>query len=125
MNDPDFQIDRILRESPPEPLPVPGLESRICRTVRQSGRQRVSPLVPAIVGIIFAAPMLVLGIFALLPETAPSDPVAKHAPPPVEVTPATRIEARNPLRTEARAIGNDAKRASRFLLDTLPSLAER
>ncbi len=125
MNDHDFQIDRMLRESPPEPLPVPGLESRICRSVRQSGRPRLNPLVPPLVGILVATPMLVLGLAILRPEPAPPAPLVQQALPATPSTPATLIEENNPLRNEALAIGNDAKRASRFLLDALPSLADR
>lgn len=127
MNDPDFQIDRMLRESPPEPLPVPGLESRIRRTVRQSANQRLHPFLPALVGAVLAAPMLMLALFVLRPKPEPPAPVASQPPTlvPPATDPAALLEEHNPLRAEALAIGNDAKRASRFLLNTLPSLADK
>jgi len=127
MNDSDSKIDRMLRESPPEPQPRPGLETRICSTLRHSPKPARSPLLPAIIGIAVAAPMFILGIFALLPS-APDQPgkTAKVDPPPVKVEEAEpTLTERNPLRGEALAIRNDASRASRFLLDALPSLAER
>ena len=127
MNDPDHQIDRLLRESPPEPRPRPGLETRICSTLRQSPKRAISPALPTIVGAIVALPMFILGVFALIPSAPEqSEKIAKSDPPPARVEQADpKLTDGNPLRGEALAIRSDASRAGRFLLDALPSLAER
>lgn len=128
MNSPEpfDEIGGLLRSHKPDPRPSPGLESRIVR-----GLVSREPALIRRAWLWFVLPPAIaaLGIVLLWPSpSAPTPPpaVARAEPAPVEAVVA--IEAapllvNNPLELEKRALQNDARRAGRFLIDCLPSLA--
>lgn len=120
------EIDRLLREAPPELPPPPGLEARIRSSLHAAPRPTPTVLRPLCAGLGLAAlagtaALVALQWLAQHPTTPP--PAANHTPP-ATTTPATP-PLTNPLRTEAQALRRDADRAGRFLLDCLPSLTTR
>ena len=64
------------------------------------------------------------GIVLLWPEPVAVPVITRQEPPPVPVveTRAAAIFQANPLEQEKLALQRDARRASRFLIDCLPSL---
>jgi hypothetical protein len=124
-DDPFQDIDDLLRSQQPDPLPLPGLESRILRALDQ--RQQPAPrrwwpwllLPPAL-----AATALMLD----RPQASkPHAPVADTAAPPVpSVEPAiSRMLAGDPLKTETDLLGRDGERAGNFLVNCLPSIPDK
>jgi hypothetical protein len=128
MNSPEpfDEIGDLLRSHKPDPRPSPGLEARIVR--------RLVSREPTFIGRAWPwfllPPATALGMVLLWP--APSaPPPAVAADPPAPAAPAEAVAAveaapmlaSNPLELEKRALQNDARRAGRFLMDCLPSLA--
>lgn len=120
--EPHHEIGELLRAHKPDPQPSPGLESRIVRALGEPERpqngHRVWPwfLLP---------PAVAAAIVVMWPEPVSRAPLVRTEPAPVtteEDSAATAILARNPLEQEKLALENDARRASRFLIDCLPSL---
>ena len=139
MNSPEpfDEIGDLLRSHKPDPQPSPGLETRI---VRRLVRREPAFIRRAWLWFLLP-PATALGIVLLWPSpSVPPPVVAAEVPPPAEgvVTPADGVVppaegvaaieaapllANNPLELEKRALQNDARRAGRFLMDCLPSLA--
>lgn len=113
------EIGALLRSHKPRLDASPGLETRILRELDR--RQQPTParrwpwfaLPPA-----FAAIILVAWQQVQKPATGAPETVSHDAPKPEEVP---SIVERNPLKQESLALGRDARRAGRFLIDSLPS----
>jgi hypothetical protein len=146
MNSPEpfDEIGDLLRSHKPDPQPSPGLEARIVRRLVR----REPTLIRRAWPWFLLPPATALGIVLLWPSPSiPPPVVAAGEPPPVEVMvppveamvppaegvvppaegvaaiEAAPLLANNPLELEKRALQKDARRAGRFLMDCLPSLA--
>ncbi len=119
------EVDRLLRASPPDLPPPPGLETRIRAALRAAPRPAPAILRPLLAG--FAALCLAAAAWVATRPQAPPPPAVADRPPPrvAAPPPPAATPFPNPLRAEARALRNDAGRAGRFMLDCLPSLTVR
>ncbi len=153
MNSPEpfDEIGDLLRSHKPDPQPSPGLEARIVRRlvrrepalIRRAWPWFLLPPATAL-GIVLlwpspsvpppvAAAEVPLPVEAMVPPAEGVVPPAEGMVPPAEgvVPPAEGVAAieaapllaNNPLELEKRALQKDARRAGRFLMDCLPSLA--
>ena len=119
--EPYHEIGELLLARKPDPQPSPGLEARIVRSLGKPETSQVQRVWPW-----FLLPPAVAAAIVLMWP----DPVSLPAVTRVEPTPAAPVEdtktfplpATNPLEQEKLALENDARRASRFLIDCLPSL---
>ena len=122
-------IDHLLRRAKPRVEPPPFLEGRIKAALRRQPARRVLP-----VWAWFAVP--VCGMLALLLLVVASGPKAGEANQVAEVNTSEEREVvsdvaedgplltvANPLRSEVRALRNDAERTGRFLLNCMPSVS--
>lgn len=120
--EPYHEIGELLRAHKPDPQPTPGLESRIVRALGEPERpQNVHRVWPWFL----LPPAVAAAIVVMWPEPVARAPLVRTEPAPVaaqEDSAATAILASNPLEQEKLALENDARRASRFLIDCLPSL---
>lgn len=127
MNESD--IERLLRQETPEIGVRPGLETRIRASLRdapQSKRRTIAWIALPAVALVAFFLIIILRNPPQKTELVTGD--GNQAPPPsTEVVkalvPEVAAEEINPLRTETRALKNDAARTGRFLLKCLPSLA--
>lgn len=120
--DPYHEIGELLRAHKPDPQPSTGLESRI---VRALGEPESPRNVHRVWPWFLLPPAVAAAIVMMWPEPVARPPLARTDPSPVSIqedTTASAILARNPLELEKLALENDARRASRFLIDCLPSL---
>lgn len=119
--EPHHEIGELLRAHKPDPQPSPGLESRIVHALGEPERPRN---VHRVWPWFLLPPAVAAAIVVMWPEPVSRLPLAQSGPAPVatEENPAAVILARNPLEQEKLALENDARRASRFLIDCLPSL---
>lgn len=116
------EIADLLRSQTPDPLPPPGLESRILRALEN--QQRTKPtlwwpwllLPPA-----FAALLIMMPRPADPPPAAPIAKTSFDESTPAEPT-IYQMLAANPLKSETSTLGRDAERAGDFLIDCLPSI---
>lgn len=120
--EPYHEIGELLRAHKPDPQPSPGLEARIVRALGEPERpQNVHRVWPWFL----LPPAVAAAIVMMWPEPVARPPLAHSGPAPVTIqedSTAAAILARNPLEQEKLALENDARRASRFLIDCLPSL---
>ena len=120
--EPYHEIGELLRAHKPDPQPSPGLESRIVRALGEPERpQNVHRVWPWFL----LPPAVAAAIVVMWPEPVARPPLAHSGPAPLtteENPAAAATPARNPLEQEKLALENDARRASRFLIDCLPSL---
>lgn len=122
-DDPFQDIADLLRSQKPDPVPSPGLESRILRALDQ--HQQPAPkrwwpwllLPPA-----FAAAALMLAIRPPSPGNNISVSGAPAPEIPLVEPDVSRMMAGNPLNSETITLGRDAERAGDFLINCLPSL---
>ena len=120
--EPYHEIGELLRAHKPDPQPSPGLESRIVRALGEPERPRN---VHRVWPWFLLPPAVAAAIVVMWPEPVSRPPLVRTEPASVttqENSAATAILARNPLEEEKLALENDARRASRFLIDCLPSL---
>ena len=119
--EPRDEIGEVLRAHKPAPRPSAGLEARIIRSLGEPEPAKVGrvwpwfllpPAVAAAIVLMWPDPVAVPGIAGTDPAPAQTD---QRVEAPVTV-------ASNPLEREKLALENDARRASRFLIDCLPSL---
>lgn len=119
-------IDRLLRASPPDLPPPPGLETRIRAALHAAPRPAPAILRPLLAGLGTLCLAAAAAWVATRPQVPPPPTVADRPPPRVATPPPPATAPfPNPLRAEARAIRNDAGRAGRFMLNCLPSLTAR
>ena len=127
--DPHHEIGDLLRTQKPDPQPSPGMEMRILRALpsREKASRRIWPwfLLP---------PALAMGVVMLWPKPESLAPkpgsqalflhhqTSAVAPPIEPAIPQEVTLMSNPLEREKLALQRDASRASRFLIDCLPSL---
>lgn len=120
--EPNHEIGELLRAHKPDPQPSPGLESRIVRALGEPDRpQNVHRVWPWFL----LPPAVAAAIVVMWPEPVARAPLVRTEPAPMateESSAAAPILASNPLEQEKLALENDARRASRFLIDCLPSL---
>lgn len=120
--EPYHEIGELLRAHKPDPQPSPGLESRIVRALGEPERPRN---VHRVWPWFLLPPAVAAAIVVMWPEPVSRPPLVRTGPASVTIqenSAATAILARNPLEEEKLALENDARRASRFLIDCLPSL---
>jgi hypothetical protein len=119
--EPHDEIGDLLRAHKPDPQPSPGLEARIIRSLGEPEPAKavrvwpwflLPPAAAAAIVLMWPDPTAVPAISASDPAPVPTD---QRVESPLMV-------ATNPLEREKRALENDARRASRFLIDCLPSL---
>jgi hypothetical protein len=67
-------------------------------------------------------PAVAAGIVLMWPQPVAIPVVTRQDPPPADTGRTPEIFGRNPMEQESIAIQNDARRASRFLIDCLPGL---
>ena len=115
------EIGELLRAHKPDPRPSPGLEARIVRSLGEPAPAKTHRVWPWFL----LPPAVAASIVLMWPDPLPVQAVTRVEP----TIPATNEEAnptaipgRNPLEEEKLALENDARRASRFLMDCLPSL---
>ena len=123
-DEPFHDIDALLRSQQPDPLPSPGLESRILRALQNPPRRSPARWWPwLLLPTALASAVLMLKHPAKLPQTA--SPIA-HVEAPAEIQRAepalSDILSRNPLKDESQRLATDAKRAGEFLVSFLPSI---
>jgi hypothetical protein len=153
MNSPEpfDEIGDLLRSHKPDPQPSPGLETRIVRRlvrrepafIRRAWLWFLLPPATALgIVLLWPSPSVPPPVVAAeVPPPAegvvtpaegvvtPAEGVVTPADgvvPPAEgvaAIEAAPLLANNPLELEKRALQNDARRAGRFLMDCLPSLA--
>ena len=120
--DPHPQIAALLRSKQPEPMPSPGLETRILRELDRRQHRKPARTWPWLVlPPTFAA--VVFGVLVSLPKPGGKvQQVTTQAPAKIEeeASPAKLLEEENPLKQETAALRRDAQRAGRFLIDCLP-----
>jgi hypothetical protein len=119
--EPYHEIGDLLRAHKPDPKPSPGLEARIVRSLGEPEVAKVHRVWPWFL----LPPAVAAAIVLMWPDPAPIPAVTRVETSPAETalgTEASAILAHNPLEQEKLAIENDARRASRFLIDCLPSL---
>ena len=119
--DPFHEIGELLRSHKPDPRPSPGLEGRILRSLPP---RQPSPAAGRFWPWFLLPPAAAAGIVLLWPEPVAVPVITRQEPPPVPVVEprAAAIFQANPLEQEKLALQRDARRASRFLIDCLPSL---
>ena len=119
--EPHEEIGDLLRAHKPDPRPSPGLEARIIRSLGEPEPAKVSRVWPwfLLPPAVAAAIVLIWPDPAAVPVVTGTDPAPaqtnQRVEPPVTVS-------SNPLEREKLALENDARRASRFLIECLPSL---
>lgn len=125
-DDPFLEIDDLLRSQQPDPLPSPGLESRILRALdrpRQPAQKRWMRwlvLPPAL-----AAAVMMLDQRPRAPKTiTPFAGTAIPAESPIEPA-VSRLLAGDPLKSETDLLGRDVERAGNFLVNCLPSIPDQ
>ena len=121
--DPHAEIAALLRTRHPDPQPSPGLEARILRELDRRQHRKPARVWPWLVfPPAFAATILMLAFAvhivkerqqALGNQTQVVTAPAKEPAEPL-------ILEKNPLQEETAALGRDARRAGRFLIDCLP-----
>lgn len=125
------EIGAILRSRKPQVVPPTGMEARILRALAAGPRRTVAPRWPWLaLPPAFAA--AALGIF--WHPTGGDSTTASRAAAPAVVTGASPLQSvlgrswsqqihfTTPLDSESLALAHDARRASDFLIDCLPSL---
>ena len=119
--EPHDEIGDLLRAHKPAPRPSPGLEGRIIRSLGEPEPAKVSRVWPwfLLPPAVAAAIVLMWPDPAAVPVLTGTDPAPARTNHRVEAPVAV---ASNPLEREKLALENDARRASRFLIDCLPSL---
>lgn len=119
--EPHDEIGDLLRAHKPAPRPSPGLEGRIIRSLGEPEPAKVSRVWPW-----FLLPPAVAAAIVLMWPDPAAVPVATGTDPAPAQTnhrvAAPVTVSSNPLEREKLALENDARRASRFLIDCLPSL---
>jgi hypothetical protein len=112
------EIGELLRSHKPDPRPGPGLEARIMQSLRPVEPAATSRFWPWLL----LPPAVAAGMVLMWPQPAPLPAVTQQVPaPPVAAAPPA-VLGDNPLERESLALRNDARRASRFLIDCLPGL---
>ena len=120
--EPHDEIAALLRTRQPELRPSPGLEARILRELDRRQHRKPARLWPwFVLPPAFAALMLVV----ISHKPGKKEQVVEHKPVPTMTSPKEGVaEAlvgeKNPLKEETAALGRDARRAGRFLIDCLP-----
>ena len=119
--EPHDEIGDLLRAHKPDPRPSAGLEARIIRSLGEPESAKVSRVWPWFL----LPPAVAAAIVLMWPDPAAVPVVTGTDPAPAQTN--QRVEApvtvsSNPLEREKLALENDARRASRFLIDCLPSL---
>ena len=119
--EPHDEIGDLLRAHKPAPRPSPGLEARIIRSLGEPAPTRVSRVWPwfLLPPAVAAAIVLMWPDPAVLPVIGSTDQASAETTRGLQ---APMTVASNPLEREKLALENDARRASRFLIDCLPSL---
>ncbi len=123
--DPHDEIAALLRTRQPDPQPSPGLEARILRELDRRQHRKPARIWPwFVLPPAFAAAALV--VISHNPPVAQRQEVVHTTPMPTKTEPKkdevteALSERANPLQEETAALGRDAKRAGRFLIDCLP-----
>ena len=119
--EPHDEIGDLLRAHKPDPRPSPGLEARIIRSLGEPEPAKVSRVWPWFL----LPPAVAAAIVLMWPDPAAVPVVTGTDPAPAQTN--HRVAApvtvsSNPLEREKLALENDARRASRFLIECLPSL---
>ncbi|WP_367872269.1 hypothetical protein [Luteolibacter sp. Populi] len=116
--EPHHEIAALLRTQQPDPEPSPGLEARILRELDRRQQRKPARIWPWLVfPPAFAA--LVLVLTQQRPELKETE--VADLPVKIEEEKAENLLVeQNPLRQESVALGRDARRAGRFLIDCLP-----
>lgn len=119
--EPHDEIGDLLRAHKPDPRPSPGLELRIIRSLGEPEPAKVSRGWPWFL----LPPAVAAAIVLMWPDPAAVPVVTGTDPAPAQTN--HRVAApvtvsSNPLEREKLALENDARRASRFLIECLPSL---
>ena len=119
--EPHDEIGDLLRAHKPDPRPSPGLEARIIRSLGEPEPAKVSRVWPWFL----LPPAVAAAIVLMWPDPAAVPVVTGTDPAPAQtnqrVEPPVTVSS-NPLVREKLALENDARRASRFLIECLPSL---
>lgn len=121
--DPHDEIAALLRTRQPDPQPSPGLEARILRELDRRQHRKPARLWPwFVLPPAFAAVVIV--VLSHEPEEKQQQ-VVETKPVPTKIAPENAaaevlIGEGNPLKAETAALGRDARRAGRFLIDCLP-----
>lgn len=119
--EPHDEIGDLLRAHKPAPRPSAGLEARIIRSLGEPEPAKASRLWPWFL----LPPAVAAAIVLMWPDPAAVLVITAADPAPVETKRGGEPPAMvvgNPLESEKLALENDARRASRFLIDCLPSL---
>jgi hypothetical protein len=124
--DPHDEIAALLRTRQPDPQPSPSLEARILRELDRRQHRKPARLWPW-----FALPPAFAALVLAVISYKPADKQQVMDTKPVPTAPAPKNEAAdaligegNPLKEETVALGRDARRAGRFLIDCLPFAKE-
>lgn len=121
--DPHDEIAALLRTRQPDPRPSPGLEVRILRELDRRQHRKPARLWPwFVLPPAFAAVVLVV---ASHKPAEKKSQVVETKPVPTKTAAKNEgaealIGESNPLKEETAALGRDARRAGRFLIDCLP-----
>lgn len=122
--DPHDEIAALLRTRQPDPQPSPGLEARILRELDRRQYRKPARIWPwFVLPPAFAALMLVVISHKpgeKKPVVVENKPVPTVTEPKEDQVTEALTEGTNPLKEETAALGRDAKRAGRFLIDCLP-----
>ena len=126
-DDPFQEIGDLLHSHKPDPQPSPGLEARILRELDR--RQRPEPV--SWWKWLVVPPALAAVALLLWPreQDQASQTVVGGSPVPSRAEEAREpeepflIDDSNPLKMETAALRRDARRAGRFLIDSLPTLS--
>jgi hypothetical protein len=119
--EPHDKIGDLLRAHKPAPRPSAELEARIIRSLGEPEPAKVSRVWPWFL----LPPAVAAAIVLMWPDPAAVPVLTGADPAPAQTN--HRVEApvavaSNPLEREKLALENDARRASRFLMECLPSL---
>jgi len=125
-DDPFQEIGDLLRSHKPDPQPSPGLEARILRELDRRQRPEpvswwkwlvVPPALAAVALLLWPREQDPASQTVVEGSTVPSRTEETREPEPL------LIDDSNPLKVETAALRRDAKRAGRFLIDSLPTLS--
>ncbi|RYD30428.1 MAG: hypothetical protein EOP87_16680 [Verrucomicrobiaceae bacterium] len=121
--DSHHEIETLLRANRPQVHAPPGLEARILRSLEEPEPSWMSRFWPWLL----LPPAVAMSATLLLQPSQRKEipPVTRHNPPPVEIVeqPVSPIARwKNPLETESLALQRDMRRASQFLINSLPAL---
>jgi len=119
--DPHHEIAALLRTQQPEPAPSPGLEARILRELDRRQQRKPVRIWPWLVfAPAFAAVVLLVLVLAQQRPELKKEEMADLPVPVKEERAGLLLVEENPLKQESLALGRDARRAGRFLIDCLP-----